>query len=167
MAIDHQKREAKRRFPSQQPLYRYWEHLKRRCAKRGIPLQQSWRDSYAAFLEDVGEPPEQGKHRLVLINPSRGFVWYNVRWVTESRAQTPEKLQWLSYRGQRDEASTWAKRFGIPVSELERRLARGWTMRRLDHYGRRLQQERQHRQRLLAQAGEAAPNPDFVSTLSD
>lgn len=167
MAIDHQKRNAKRRFPSQQPLYRYWEHLKKRCDRQGIPLQQAWRDSYAAFAAAVGDPPVPGKYRLVLINPARGFVWYNVRWLPTKRALAPERLRWLSYRGQRDEAWTWAKRFGIPLSDMERRLDSGWTLRRLDHHGRRLKAERERRKRRLAQAGVTVPNPEATDTLSE
>lgn len=161
MTITFQRRAAQQ-YPSKQPLYRYWEHLRRRCAEKGIPMQSAWRQSYQTFIEAVGEPPAGRKYRLVLINPERGYVWYNVRWLTERRAARPEQWRWLPYRGRRDEAQVWAKRFGIPLRELERRLDRGWTLRQLDHYGRRLAAEAQAQEERIRQAGVTVPNPDVA-----
>lgn len=159
MAITHQTK-ARRQYRSKQPLYLTWEYIRKKAAKRSIPLQAQWRLSYDAFEKDVGPLPEGEKVRLVLINPERGYVWYNVRWLPEWRAKQYGKLEWLVYQEQRDEALTWARRFGLTLSEFQRLRSKGWSMRKIACHGEKLRSEKAKQALALVQAGVAVPNPD-------
>lgn len=153
-------REARQGFRSKQPLYRRWEGTRRLAKDKGIPFQSSWRESYDAFVDDVGDPGDVAQYRLVLINPDRGYVWYNVRWVPLTRIKQTKELLWLSYRGHRDEACNWAAQFGVPLETFLRQLENGATLRQLDFLGRKLKKERAKAARRLAQAGVAVSNPN-------
>jgi len=151
-------RKARKGFRSKQPLYRRWEGTRRLAKDKGLPFQQSWED-YDAFVADVGDPGDVSQYRLVLINPERGYVWYNVRWVPLTRIRQTKELLWLSYRQHRDEASNWATEFGVPLETFLSELEQGASMRQLDFLGRKLRKEQAKAAKRLAQAGVAVPNP--------
>ncbi len=70
--------------------YRAWASMKQRCHNprtpaypnyggRGIEVCQSWRDSFEAFLADVGLRPSP-KHSLDRIDNDGNYEPGNVRW---------------------------------------------------------------------------------------
>jgi len=76
-------------------LYNRWVMMIQRCHNpansayrryggRGIQVCARWRNSFSAFLEDVGEPPTLG-HSLDRIDPDGGYTQENVRWATAAQ----------------------------------------------------------------------------------
>ncbi len=75
------------------PEYRAWAHMKNRCFNpnnkefhywggRGITVCPQRKDSYEAFLADVGRKPI-GKYSLDRINVDGNYEPGNVRWATD------------------------------------------------------------------------------------
>lgn len=75
------------------PTYRSWQAAKDRChnpnnskypsyGARGITMCERWRNSFSAFLEDMGERPEG--MTLDRIDQCKGYEPGNVRWATLS-----------------------------------------------------------------------------------
>lgn len=77
--------------PMRTPTQRTWDRMKQRCndpkhvayaryGGRGIRVCERWNNSFAVFLEDMGERPE-GK-TLDRINPHGHYEPGNCRWAT-------------------------------------------------------------------------------------
>jgi hypothetical protein len=111
--------------------YARWQEAKKRChsptnqrfpeyGARGIAVCERWRNSYEAFLADMGEcPPGLTLER---VDGSRGYEPGNCVWATrEAQAQN---------------RPTWNKADARIVSEIRRRAAAGETGRALaDEFG--------------------------------
>jgi hypothetical protein len=78
----------------QPPEYLCWSHIIQRCENqqakdfkyyggRGIKVCQSWRDSYAAFLEDMGRKPGP-TYSIYRIDNDSDYEPGNCRWTTQS-----------------------------------------------------------------------------------
>ena len=76
------------------PEYACWVGMKKRCSNknrsdykyygaRGITVCKRWRDSFAAFLDDMGRKPSP-KHSIDRINCNGNYSKRNCRWATAS-----------------------------------------------------------------------------------
>jgi len=74
------------------PEYRSWQMMKNRCHNpkardyayyggRGISVCKKWRESFAAFLQNMGRRPSD-KHTLDRINTNKNYTPSNCRWAT-------------------------------------------------------------------------------------
>lgn len=74
------------------PVYRAWRYMISRCENpnrkffcnwggRGIKVCERWRNSFLAFLEDMGQKPSP-KHSIDRINNDGNYEPGNVRWAT-------------------------------------------------------------------------------------
>ena len=61
-----------------EPTYESWKHAK---ALGDVEMCQEWRESFEAFLADMGERPEGTK--LARIDPERGFAPGNCAWLDQ------------------------------------------------------------------------------------
>lgn len=74
------------------PEYRSWQMMKNRCHNpkardyayyggKGIKVCKQWRESFAAFLADMGRRPTP-LHTLDRINTAKNYTPSNCRWAT-------------------------------------------------------------------------------------
>lgn len=72
------------------PEYKNWSAMKARCDHKptyqGVQVCERWRESFNAFLEDMGPKPGPG-YSLDRIDNSKGYEPGNVRWATASQQQ--------------------------------------------------------------------------------
>jgi hypothetical protein len=93
------------------PEYRAWCNIKARCLNpgnkdyptyggRGITVYARWRDSYQAFLADVGRRPSP-RHSVDRIDVNGNYEPGNVRWATRKEqannrrtTRSPSPIVW-------------------------------------------------------------------------
>lgn len=125
--------------PRRTRTYRTWMGMTRRCRDancpafhnyggRGIKVCQRWRESFVAFLEDMGECPSN-LHSIERIDNDGDYCPENCRWATmaEQRRNSRQNL-FLEYRGETLTLTDWARRLGMPKSTLFGRLKMGWSV---------------------------------------
>jgi hypothetical protein len=120
--------------------YRIWANMITRCHNpkaqnwahyggRGIAVCNRWRDSFSAFLADMGPAPE----RLTLdrINSDGPYEPGNCRWASMyEQAANKRTTRVITVDGQRMTVSQASERFGVSYSLLHSRLAKGWEAAR-------------------------------------
>lgn len=121
--------------------YRAWKSMKARCywpkfvgyhryGGRGITVCERWRESFEAFLEDVGPRPS-AKHSLDRIDNDGNYEPGNCRWaddVAQSNNSVQNRLVKVS--GEEMTIATARRKFAPHLSKgtLSARLSRGWTI---------------------------------------
>jgi len=121
--------------------YRAWSAIIRRChnpadtsfpnyGERGIVVCDRWRNSFEAFLTDMGRRPK-GKTSIDRIDNDGPYSPDNCRWAT-SKQQTRNYRQnvFLTVNGETRCVMEWAERTSIHPQTLYKRLARGWDHER-------------------------------------
>lgn len=121
------------------PIYKIWSQMIQRCHNpkaagysdyggRGIKVCQEWRESFEAFLRDVGERPSQ-QHSIDRIDNSKGYQPGNVRWAT-SRQQLCNRRNNRRF-GVRGESLTLVElcdKYGCNKNTVTKRLRLGWSI---------------------------------------
>lgn len=122
------------------PEFRAWWAMIMRCelesgprydryGGRGIRVCEKWRESFEAFLKDVGLRPTRS-HSIDRIDNDGHYMPGNVRWATrkEQNANKTQRQSHLSLEcnGECLSLSVWAKRTGISESVIRKRIFRGW-----------------------------------------
>ncbi len=126
------------------PEYRIWRGMMTRCDNpnadsypdyggRGITVCARWRESFAAFLADLGERPSP-KHSIERNDNNGNYEPANCRWATPleqslNRRGSSARL-FLEIDGQRFDVATWARRAGVRVNLIRSRLKNGWSPKR-------------------------------------
>lgn len=125
---------------SDSPTYRSWSMMKQRCYNsfvenyqryglQGVQVCDRWRDSFEAFLEDMGERPSL-RHSIDRY-PDKGGNYEpgNCRWATRDQQNRNRRNNvMLTYKGESLCIEDWSDRTGIDISTLRSRLTRGWTI---------------------------------------
>jgi hypothetical protein len=120
--------------------YRSWEHMLDRCYNenhpqfehyggRGIGVCDRWRESFPAFLEDMGDRPDG--LTLERNDTNAGYEPSNCCWATfaeQNRNKTNGTE--LSFNGQQQSVTEWAEQLGIPRHVIFSRLRCGWSVER-------------------------------------
>lgn len=87
----------------------------------GVTVCDRWRESFEAFVEDMGLRPE-GKS-IDRIDNDRGYEPGNCRWATpEEQATNRRRTRFWEHEGVRLTLPQWAKRLGMRTGTLERRV---------------------------------------------
>ena len=95
-----------------------------RYGGRGIRVCKRWRDSFSAFLEDMGEAPVG--LTLDRADNNRGYEPGNCRWATHRVQQYNRSNNVrLAFAGRRMLLPEWADCLGIPIRTLQSRLKAG------------------------------------------
>lgn len=123
------------------PEYRTWTGIKTRCLNpndrgypryggRGITICDRWRDSFEAFLADVGRRPSPA-HSIDRINNDRGYEPGNVRWTTaDVQSRNRRTVVRITYGEKTMTLHDWGVEIGISASTLKQRLRLGWSVER-------------------------------------
>lgn len=118
--------------------YRVWMGMRVRCTSptaasyknyggRGITVCAEWATDFARFLADVGPRPSM-KHSLDRIDNARGYEPGNVRWATAvEQHRNRRDNHVISFGGETMVLDDWARRVGLPSSNMLTRLRR-WPL---------------------------------------
>jgi hypothetical protein len=114
--------------------YSSWAEMKQRCynkndvsygayGNRDIQICERWRDSFEAFLADMGERPSK-LHSIDRYPDNNGnYEPGNCRWATQKQQNRNRRSNVvLTFRGETMCISEWAERVGLPRKALEKRL---------------------------------------------
>lgn len=132
--------------------YDIWTGMKARCHNpqndgfadyggRGIVVCARWRDSFEAFLADMGPRPSP-RHSIDREDNDGDYEPGNCRWATQrEQARNTSRNVWLEYQGERMVVSDWAARYNLTAAVLLSRIRRGWPteralLERPRHYGK-------------------------------
>ena len=117
--------------------YSIWRSMLNRChypkykearyySGRGITVCQRWRESFTAFLSDVGFRPSK-RHSIDRIENDRGYEPGNVRWATlEEQARNRRNVPKYTVNGEAKSVAEWATIVGIPPQLITSRIRNGW-----------------------------------------
>ena len=123
------------------PEYRAWSNMIDRCERvgnkqyrdwggRGIKVCKRWRNSFQAFLGDVGHRPSPN-HTIGRIDNNGNYEPGNIAWQTRlEQCQNQRKNVKLTFKGETRCTAEWARRAGLQPATLWRRLKHGWSVER-------------------------------------
>lgn len=115
--------------------YRAWTSMKGRCypdvknyGSRGIKVCDRWLNSFEAFYEDMGDPPDG--FTLDRIDSDGIYSPENCRWatvVTQNRNRKNSRM--ISYQGKTQCLAAWAEETGIHSDAIAVRLDKcNWSV---------------------------------------
>jgi len=117
-----------------------WKNIKNRCynprvpcfkyyGARGIVMSDEWRESFQAFLRDMGDCPPA--HTIDRIDNNGPYAAGNCRWATyHQQARNYRRNVLLEFDGQRLVATDWDKVKGFKPKTILNRLSLGWSVER-------------------------------------
>lgn len=123
------------------PEYSAWASMKSRCENpaarnfkdyggRGIRVCAKWRNSFEAFLADMGPRPSK-QHSIDRIDNDGNYEPGNCRWATAKRQQRNKRSNhYVRFQGKRMTVIDAAELAGANVVLVRSRLKRGWPIER-------------------------------------
>ncbi len=130
----------KRHGMSRTRVYVAWRSMKRRCyapsvekfaeyGGRGIKVCERWRESFAAFYEDMGDPPPGAS--LDRLDNDGDYAPGNCRWATQTQQlRNTRRNRLLTYAGKTLCIAAWADEVGLSQQLIWNRLRKGWSVER-------------------------------------
>jgi hypothetical protein len=121
------------------PGYKAWLSMINRCycdstpsAKnykaRGITVCPRWRNSFKAFIEDIGPKPHPSL-TLERIDNDGNYEPGNVRWATyKEQSRNKRSNRKITVNGKTLLLVEWAESAGISLTTLMRRIEHGWPL---------------------------------------
>jgi hypothetical protein len=121
--------------------YQTWLSIKRRCydpkykdyanwGGRGIEVCERWRTSFSAFLEDMGDRPED-KESIDRLDPNGNYEPCNCRWatLTEQGSENRRGMHSVIYKGREYQSLAAACRAsGLKYTTVFQRIAAGYSI---------------------------------------
>lgn len=120
--------------------WRIWSAMRERCLNknskdfkryggRGIFICDEWKDSFQAFLRDMGEAP--AGFSIDRIDNDNGYFKKNCRWAdAKTQARNRRSNVLVAFGGQLLTVAEWAQKTGLERKTLEYRIRSGWTPER-------------------------------------
>lgn len=124
---------------SSRPEFRNWTSMLARCSNpsnpdyggRGITVCARWRESFAAFFEDMGPKPDGHRISIERLNNDGHYEPGNCVWATpKDQTRNSRRNRLLTHDGKTMCVSEWSEETGIPSSVLFSRLYHGWSVER-------------------------------------
>ncbi len=124
--------------------YNIWVHINQRCHNpnnkdyknyggRGIEVCELWRDSFDAFLLQMGPKPDPS-FTIERIDYNLGYNVDNCKWISrEDQTRNKRDNIQITIDGETKTASEWARdppRCAVSATALYKRIARGWDPER-------------------------------------
>ncbi len=118
--------------------YRIWANIKDRCFNqgnhaypryggRGITMCERWRNSYVAFVQDVGRRPTLAHTLDRFPNNDGNYEPGNVRWATYTEQNNNRRdNRRITIGGETLTLPQWVRRSGVSESQARKRISRGW-----------------------------------------
>jgi hypothetical protein len=132
------KMNRKRRYDAAlEDVRNIWRGMLRRCHSdadagfvnyggRGITVCDRWRESFEAFVADVGPRPSKA-YSIDRINNDGNYEPGNVRWATcEQQQKNRRNARFVTVESVTRHISEWAADAGLPPDLIDERLAAGW-----------------------------------------
>ncbi len=123
------------------PEYHAWRMAIARChnpkaqafpsyGARGISVCDRWRNSFRAFLEDMGPRPSPS-HEIDRIDNSKGYEPSNCRWTFRFINDRNRRNNiWVEYRGERRLLIDLCEQFKVWPDSARWRIRHGWSVER-------------------------------------
>lgn len=117
--------------------YAVWFGMRARCHNpdhigyadyggRGIAVCERWRESFEAFLEDMGKRP--AGMSIDRIDNDGPYAPDNCRWATQKeQMRNTSRNHYVEANGERLIVTDWAAKTGISVALIHDRIKRGWS----------------------------------------
>lgn len=124
---------------SRTPIYSAWRMMIKRChdprhkeykryGARGVIVCDRWRESFPAFLEDMGERPSPEMTVDRFPDPFGNYELSNCRWATPlEQGQNRRNSRKITFNGVTRTFSGWAREIGISWTTIRYRSDRGWS----------------------------------------
>jgi len=94
---------------------------------RGIAVCLRWRESFAAFLADMGPKPSP-KHSIDRIDGDGNYEPGNCRWATQTQQARNTKTNCrLTARGETKCLAEWVPVAAVTANTIRARLKSGWS----------------------------------------
>lgn len=120
--------------------HRIWKSMTQRCynpkapsykqyGARGITICKRWRESFAAFLQDMGRcKPDESIDRK---NNDGPYCKRNCRWASYvQQCSNTRRSKFIQFNGVRHTQAEWSRKTKIPPMTIIMRLRRGWSVKR-------------------------------------
>lgn len=121
------------------PEYRTWKNIKNRCLNpksekyefySKVGICERWRNSFEAFLEDMGEKPSP-RHSIERKNNLKGYSKENCIWALPSRQVRNRRVsRMITFMGETRHLYDFAEEYGLDGPIVAQRLAKGWDVER-------------------------------------
>lgn len=120
--------------------YNTWASMIQRCENpnavefhnyggRGVNVCSKWRNSYAAFLKDVGRRPSDNHSLDRWPDKDGNYEPGNVRWATPmEQMRNTRRNVFIDVRGERLHLAEAARKYNVAPAKLGYRLRHGWSV---------------------------------------
>jgi hypothetical protein len=129
--------------------YEIWCGIKKRCLNpnyrefhlyggRGIQICPHWKDSFTAFLGDMGPRPSL-RHSIDRVDNNGNYEPGNCRWATpQEQSDNSSNPVFITWDGRTQNASAWAKEFGTASHTIVVRYTAGKPLdKRVRRWGKK------------------------------
>jgi hypothetical protein len=125
---------------SHDPEYHVWRSMIARCENpknigyanyggRGIKVCREWRESFEAFIKDMGDRPEGME--IDRKNSDGPYEPGNCRWATSGENTRNRRVTPMyTHQGRTMALGAWAEATGIPYRILKDRVRKNWAIER-------------------------------------